>query len=141
MRSWFRRSRPWQLFLSWSLYWLGLALVTLMPAIEAAWRMSQQANEHGSANAGVTDGILSASIVEGGRTMWTGSIHLFNLALLVGIPPLILWLLWLIGAARTNHATDMGPPSERMRSELYPGDPRIGTIETSTSKRRAREES
>jgi hypothetical protein len=141
MRSWFRRSRPWQLFLAWSLYWLGLALVTLMPAIEAAWRMSQQANGHGSANAGVTDGILSASIVESGRTMWDGSIHLFNLALLVGIPPLILWLLWLIGAARTNHATEIRRPSERTRSELYPGDPGIGTIETSTSTRRAREES
>jgi hypothetical protein len=141
MRFSFRRSRPWQPLLAWSLYWIGLALVTFMPAIEAGWRLSQQANGHGTASAGITDGILSASIVDGGRTMWAGSIHLFKLAMLVGIPPLLLWLLWLAGAARTNHATEKSRPDEGTRSELFAGDPRIGTIETSTSKRRAREES
>jgi len=141
MRFSFRRSRPWQLLLAWSLYWIGLALVTLMPAIEAGWRLSQQANGHGTASAGITDGILSASIVDGGQTMWAGSIHLFKLAILVGIPPLLLCLLWLAGSARTNHATEKPRPAEGTRRELFAGDPRIGTIETSTSKRRAREES
>ena len=69
MRLWFKRWKPSQLLLAWSAYWVGLVLVKLGPAFLAGWRMSQHVNGHGSANANIGDGILSANIVDGGRTV------------------------------------------------------------------------
>lgn len=144
MRLPFQRWRPSQLLLAWSAYWLGLVLVTLMPAFAAGWRISQQPHAHASANAGFNNDVLSATIIDGGRTVWTGSITLLSLTLLVAVPPLLLWLVWLAGSARTNNAGAVGSRNGNARSELRAADPRIGIIETSTSstsKRQAREES
>ena len=143
MRFSFRRSRPGQLLLAWSVYWVGLALITLGPAIAALWHLSQVTG-HGSANVSFNSGILSATVVDGANTAWSGSISLFSLALLVTVPPLLLWLVWLAGAARTNHAKEIVRNAERTRAELYAAEPGIGIngISTpSTSKRRTREES
>ena len=143
MRFSFRRSRPGQLLLAWSVYWAGLGLVTLRPAIAALWRLSG-AKGHGSANVGFNNGILSATIVDGTQTAWSGSISFLTLALLVTVPPLLLWLVWLAGSARTNHAKGIARNAERTRAELYAPEPGIGIngISThSTSKRQAREES
>jgi hypothetical protein len=132
------------MLLAWAGYWLGLVLVKLSPAIAAGWRLSQQPNGHGSANAGFGDGILSATIIDSGRTVLAGSISVLTLALLVAVPPLLLWLVWLAGSARTNNAGGMSLKNEMPRSELDAAKPRIGIIDTSassTSKRRAREES
>ncbi len=105
--------------------------------------MSQHVDGHGSANANVGDGILSANIVDGGRTVWTGSISVLNLALLIAVPPLVLWLVWLAGSSRTKHADEIAAGSRKTKRELAAAEPRIGIIETSTSTstRRAREES
>lgn len=144
MRLSFRRWRPSYMLLAWAAYWLGLVLVTLAPAIAAGWRMSQQPNGHGSASAGFSNGMLSATIIDSGRTVWAGSISVLTLALLVAVPPLFLWLVWLAGSPRTNNAGGMSVKNEQARSELDAAKPRIGIIDTSassTSKRRAREES
>jgi hypothetical protein len=144
MRLSFQRWRPYQLLLAWSAYWLGVVLVTLQPALAAGWRLSQQPNGHGSVNAGFTNDVLSATIVDGAQTVWTGSITLLSLALLVAVPPLILWLVWLAGSARTNNAGALGAKNEKTPSALRAAEPTIGFVETSTSftsKRRAREES
>ena len=116
MRFSFRRWRPRHLLLAWSAYWVGLVLVTLWPAIAAGWRMSQQAGGHGSANASMTDGILSANIVEAGHTTWAGSISVLTLAFLVAVPPLLLWLAWLAGSSRTNHAGGKAVKNEKTRA-------------------------
>ena len=140
MRFSFRRSRPWQLLLGWSVYWVGLALLALRPAIAAGWRLSQ-ANGNGTANAGITDGILSATIIEGGRTAWAGSISVQTLALLVAVPPLLLWLVWLAGSARTNNASGIAPANDNPRHQLRAPEPGFGITESSkssTSRRRAR---
>jgi len=143
MRLWFKRWKPSQLLLAWSAYWVGLVLVKLGPAFLAGWRMSQHVDSHGSANANVGDGILSANIVDGGRTVWTGSISVLTLALLIAVPPLVLWLVWLAGSSRTKHADEIAAGSRKTKHELAAAEPRIGIIETSTSTstRRAREES
>jgi hypothetical protein len=144
MRLSFRRWRPRHLILAWSAYWVGLVLVRLGPAIVAGWRMSQRTGGHGSVNASMTDGILSANIVEAGRTTWAGSISVLTLAFLVAVPPLLLWLAWLADSSRTNHAGGKAVKNEKTAGELHAAEPRIGIIESSTSstlKRRAREES
>lgn len=144
MRLPFRRWRPAQLLFAWSAYWVGLVLVALWPALAAGWRLSRQPHGHGSVNAGFTNDVLSATIVDGGRTIWTGSITLLSLTLLVALPPLLIWLFWLAGSARTNNADAVTAKNERTPRELHAAEPRIGVAETPTSftsKRRAREES
>jgi hypothetical protein len=139
MRFSLRRSRPSQLLLAWSVYWIGLALVTLRPAIAALWRLARP-GAHGSANVGFTNNLLSATILDGARTVWSGSITFLNLALFIAIPPLLLWLIWLAGSARMNNATGIDEENDE-RPELNAAEQGIGIIEPSTSKRHAREES
>jgi hypothetical protein len=110
--------------------------------------MSQQPGGHGSANVSFANGTLTASIVEAGRTTWAGSIAILTLGLLVAVPPLLLWLVWLAGLPRTNNADEIDLKNENLnnekrRSELHATEPRIGIIDSSssTSKRRAREDS
>ncbi|HMI47737.1 MAG TPA: hypothetical protein VK481_03625 [Gemmatimonadaceae bacterium] len=143
MRFSFRRSRPGQLLLAWSVYWVGLALITLGPAIAALWHLSQVTG-HGSANVSFNNGILSATVVDGANTAWSGSISLLSLALRVTVPPLLLWLAWFAGSPRTNPAKEIARKPGQKRAELYAPEPGIGIngISThSTSKRQAREES
>jgi hypothetical protein len=143
IRSFFRRWRPWHLLLAWCAYWIALILVKLGPAIAIAWRISRPGHT-GSVNASITDGIVSANLIEAGRTVWSGSVPFGHLVLLVAAPPLIIWLVWLIGAARTNNAGENALKNQTRARELSATEPRIGIIETSsssTSKRRTREES
>jgi hypothetical protein len=140
----FRRWRPRHILFAWSAYWVGLVLVQLWPAIVAGWRMSQQADSHESANASMTDGILSANIIEAGHTTWAGSISVLTLAFLIAGPPLLLLLAWLADSSRTNHAEGKAVKNDKKVSELHAAEPRIGIVESPTSstlKRRAREES
>lgn len=138
-----RRWRPGHLLLSWCLYWVALILVKLGPAIVLGWRLSRPGHT-GSVNASVTDGIVSANMVDAGRTVWAGSVPFGHLVLLVAGPPLVIWLVWLIGAARTNNAGENALKNQPRARELSATEPRTGIIETSstsTSKRRTREES
>ena len=83
------------------------------------------------------------NIVDGGQTVWSGSISTLTLALLIAVPPLVIWLVWLAAPARTMHADETPTGSGKTKRELSAAEPRIGIIEasTSTSTRRAREES
>jgi hypothetical protein len=133
------RWRPRHLFLAWCAYWTGLVLVTLSPAISTLWRMSRP-GQHGSASAGFGDGRISATISDAGQTMWSGSISFLMLSLLVAIPPLLLWLAWLASSSRTNNADENALSTRAEQRQLQAKEPRIGIVDTSTSKRRSREE-
>lgn len=143
IRSFFARRRPGQVLLAWCVYWVGLILVKLGPALPILWRMTRP-DAHGSANAGVNGGIVSATISDSGNAVWTGSISFLHLTLLLTIPPLVIWLVWLVGSSRTNNADEIGLKNETRQRELHGTEPRIGIVETSStspSKLREREES
>jgi hypothetical protein len=133
--------RPRHLLAAWCAYWAGLALVTLWPAIGAGWRMSQQAHGKGTVSASFGDNGVSAIISESGKTTWTGSISVVHLALLIAGPPLVLWLIWLMRASRTNNAGEPGALSHGTPKELYGSNSRTQIFDSSTSKRGTREES
>lgn len=137
LRSW----RPRHLLAAWCAYWAGLALVTLWPAIAAGWRMSQQAHGKGSVVGGFGNGVLNATIVDAGKTTWAGSITVVHLALLIAGPPLVLWLIWLMRASRTNNAGERGALNHGTQRELSGSDSRTQIFDSSTSKRGTREES
>jgi hypothetical protein len=136
-----KRWRPRHLFAAWCVYWVGLVLIKLGPAIAAGWRISQENHTHASANAGFANDVISLTIVDAGMTTWAGTITILHLALLVAGPPLVLWLLWMTGAARTNNADEPVTLSHAKPGELYGSDSRTGIFDSSTSKRETREES
>jgi hypothetical protein len=121
---------------------VALLLVKLGRPMLAAWRLSQN-TEHGTVNAGFNNGIISATIAESGTTRWSGSISFLHLTLLVTIPPLILWVVWLVSSSRTNNAGEIRRENQMTQRELHGTESRIGidTSSTSPSKRRVREES
>ncbi|HUQ98747.1 MAG TPA: hypothetical protein VM166_04775 [Gemmatimonadaceae bacterium] len=137
MRMFPRRWRPRHLLLAWGAYWVGLILVTLGPAITALMRMSEDPNSHGAASAAFGNGVISMTVTQAGVATYSGSVSLLTLVLLAGAPPLIIWVLWLLAAARTNNA---GEPGVR-QNELHAADPRIGIVDASNSKRSALKES
>jgi hypothetical protein len=134
-----RRWRPRHLYLAWCGYWIGLVLITLWPAIAAAWRMSRPGGQ-GSVSAGFSDRVLSATISDAGQTMWSGSISFLSLSLLLTIPPLILWLAWLASSSRMNNAGESALNNRMGQRELQAKESRIGIVDTPTSKRHSREE-
>lgn len=103
--------------------------------------MSQQAHGQGSVSGSFGDNGISAIISESGKTTWTGSISVVNLALLIAGPPLVLWLIWLTRASRTNNAGEPGALGHGTEKELYGSDSQTQIFDSSTSKRGTREES
>ena len=135
-----RRWRPRHLLLGWLAYWVGLILIKLGPAITAFVRMSQDSDSHGAASAGFANDALYMTVTEAGASIYSGSISLLSLVLLIAGPPLLMWLAWLVLASRTNNAGDTSAPSN-VRNELSAVDPRIGIVDPSKPKRSALEES
>ena len=89
-----RRWRPGHLLASWAAYWAGLAGVALGPLVPAVWRATR-AGAHGTISAGFDNGLLTASVVEGGvKTLAASTTLGAALAWIIG-PPLVLWLVWL----------------------------------------------
>jgi hypothetical protein len=133
--------RPRHLLAAWCAYWAALVVITLWPAIAAGWSMSQQAHGRGSVNGSFGDGVFSATIIDSGKTTWAGSITTVHLALLIAGPPLMLWLIWLMRASRTNNAGEAPALDHPTRNKLYGQELRMETFDSSTSKRETREES
>jgi hypothetical protein len=88
------RWRPIHLVLSWCVYWSALVIGTLGPAIPAILSATRP-NVHGEVNASFGNSLFVLTIKEMGNVTWTGSVHAFTAALWIGVPPLLLWLLWL----------------------------------------------
>jgi hypothetical protein len=132
--------RPRNLIYAWCAYWLVLVAVKLSPAIAAVRHLSQQQHVHGDAGVSVNNGVISARIAEAGQPTWTGSISIMSLVLLVAVPPLVLWLIWLVGASRTNNAGNTAANRPESERQLSAADYRTKIPDSSTSKRPTREE-
>ncbi|HJP59120.1 MAG TPA: hypothetical protein VJ865_03955 [Gemmatimonadaceae bacterium] len=133
-----RRFRVRNLLLAWSTYWLALIAVGLSPAIAAIWRVSQLPHGRGSVNAGVSDGGLSATVLQDGVTTYKGSISLLAVTLLIALPPLVMWAVFLF-SSRTIDAGGRDVVDQSDIAALNAGDAEMFTASGSTSKRRSRE--
>jgi hypothetical protein len=97
--------RSWsagKLFASWIAYWVLLIAVGLGPAIAAIWKVSQAAKDQGSVALSFGNGSFSLKVINVGATIYSGTIHLLPLTLLVAGPPLLLWLAWLASRSTRN---------------------------------------
>ena len=90
-----RRWRARHLLLAWSAYWVALAAVALAPAARAIARVSGP-GEHGNVAAVFGDGLVRLTVTSPGAPAWTGTVTVGALAFWVAVPPLLLWLLWLV---------------------------------------------
>lgn len=86
--------RPAHLLVGWCSYWLTLVLLTIGPGLPALWRVTRE-DAHGSVSASFGDGLMKLVVSEGGATVWSRSIGFIPMIAAIGIPPLLLWALWL----------------------------------------------
>jgi hypothetical protein len=91
-----RRWRPGQLLASWAAYWAGLAGVTLGPLMPAVWRATHLPDGHGSISAGFNNSLLTFTVIEDGVTTLARSVSFGSAMMWMIIPPLALWLVWLV---------------------------------------------
>ena len=89
------RWRAKHLLGAWVLYWIGFVVTKLGAGIVAALRVMNGASEHGNINVSMNDGVLSAKVT-GDGILWSGSSSLVSIVLWLCVPPLLLWLLWLV---------------------------------------------
>ncbi|HEY0776503.1 MAG TPA: hypothetical protein VGD56_00930 [Gemmatirosa sp.] len=95
-----RRRSAWPLLAAWLAYWAVLALVVLGGPALRVWRLTHDPALHGSATMHLADNLLTASVIEGGATVWSTSTHLVTIALWIAGPPLLLFLIWLRSRSR-----------------------------------------
>jgi hypothetical protein len=135
-----RTFRVRNLLLAWSAYWLALIVVGLAPAISAISRVSRAGPGHGNVNAGFSDTGLHATVVQDGITTYSGSISTLALSLLLALPPLVMWAVFLIAAPRTINAGEHTSGDAGV-AELNAGETGFFRSSSSPSKRTSREES
>lgn len=103
-----RRWRPKQLLLAWAAYWVGLAAVTLGPAVPAILRATSS-DAKGSLTGSVGDQGVSLTVIADGATAWSGVASLTAVVLWIVGPPLLLWLVWFV--RRKPREEQVTPPS------------------------------
>jgi hypothetical protein len=96
MFSFLDRWRPKHLAMSWAVYWLGLGAVKLGPAILTAWRLTRAADtDQNAISFAVGNTTMNLSMTEAGRTVYSGSASLTEIALWIAVPPVLLLVAWL----------------------------------------------
>jgi hypothetical protein len=134
-----RRFRVRSLLLAWSAYWLALIVVGLSPAIAAIWRLSRAGPGHGNVNAGISDTAgMYATVVQNGVTTYSGSVSMLTVILLLALPPLVMWAVFLLAAPRTINAGESAF-GNTTAAQLNAGESRFFGSSSSTSKRETRE--
>lgn len=102
------RWRPRHLLASWLAYWAALILVALGPAIPAIWRVTRP-DAHGSINGSFGDGLLKLTVMDSGTVVWEGAVRVLIATCWLGVPPLLLWLAWVIARSRARTPTPTTP--------------------------------
>jgi len=128
MRLSLRRWRPRHLLLSWLAYWIALVAVRLGDAILALRRVTALPEGRGSFSISYDDA-FRMTVVDSGRTVWSGSASLGELALWVAGPPLVLFVLWLLARPRRGDATTAAPTREALGEPPFEGVPRAGPLD------------
>ena len=116
MRSPLARWKAWHLVGAWLGYWAVLAAVTLTPAAIAIWKLSQ-AGMKGNASINAGDGGLHAIISTPSSTLWEATVPLATVVLAIVLPPLVLWVCWLLSTSASRDAVE-----EHVTEHLGRGD-------------------
>ena len=97
--------RSWsvgKLFASWIGYWILLIAIGLGRAIGPIQEATRGAPDTGSVNVSFGSDGFALNVLKAGATIYSVSVHLLPLALLVAGPPLLLWVLWFASRSRRD---------------------------------------
>lgn len=98
--------RPVHLLIAWCAYWAALVFLTIGPALPSIWRVTRP-DARGNISASFGDGVMKLVVSEGAQVAWTRDLRFAAILAAIGIPPLLLWALWLYaqrGRRRTEAA-------------------------------------
>lgn len=109
--------QPRHLLTVWVIYWIALLAVGIGSAVPIMYRVSQPAAK-GNASVSFGDQGFVATITEGTAEVWRAHISLFALSLLIAIPPLLIWLVWLRAQRRL-------PDDPALLGEAMPPQPEL----------------
>lgn len=88
---------------SWIVYWAALLGVTIGPGLLKAWRLTRQVGSHGSMSASIDGGKLLFIVNDTGSAgVWSFSTSVATALAWIALPPLALWVLWLISRPRRD---------------------------------------
>lgn len=108
-----RRWSVGRLVAAWMAYWAVLALVTLGPALRAAWHATHlPETARSSVDLSMGSGAFSLVIKEHGAATWSGSVGVLPLCLWIAVVPLAMWAVWLAVRGRGTPAE----PAPRARA-------------------------
>ena len=104
-----RRWKPGQLLIGWATYWAGLIGATMSPAIAASWRATRLPEGHGSIAAGFDNSTIHYTVMEDGVKTWAGTTSVTTALVWLIVPPLLLWVAWLIVRERPASSSESLP--------------------------------
>lgn len=88
-----RRLRPRHLYAAWVVWWLIL-LLRLTPAFLAIFKATNAGEGKGDVSLLFNDGVFKLVVHVLKQEIYAGSISFLALALLIALPPLVMWLVW-----------------------------------------------
>lgn len=99
-----QRWRAGSLLTAWIAYWVALVGVTVGPGLLRGWRLTRVPGSHGTMSASFDDGRLLFHVNDtaGAAGAWSFGTSLTTAIAWIAIPPLALWLLWLVSRPRRD---------------------------------------
>lgn len=89
---------------TWATYWAALLGVTIGPGLLAAWRLTRGQESHGKMIASLDNGhlLLQVSDAAGATGPWTFNTSIATALAWIALPPLALWVVWLVSRPRRD---------------------------------------
>jgi hypothetical protein len=104
---------------AWGAYWAGLAAVTLAPFGVYVWKLTRLPENHGTVSLSVSNAGVHLTALRDGATVWDASVGIVPFALWLALPPLAMWVLWLV--MRPAPRADVALPPAPTRGALDDG--------------------
>ena len=89
---------------TWAAYWAALLGVTIGPGLLAAWRLTRGSGPHGTIVASIdgSEVLLKVNESVSATGAWSFSTSIAAALAWIALPPLALWLVWLISRPRRD---------------------------------------
>ena len=98
-----RRWKAGTLLATWVAYWTGLVGISLGPGLVKAWRLTRAPGSHGTVSASFDGGKLLFNVNDAvGAGAWSFGTSMAAAVAWIAIPPLALWVLWLMSRPRRD---------------------------------------